>query len=523
MNVLTCSKHIIKIKRLVIIILIITSPSYTHAQQNVLDTRLSFRLADVSIANVLKSISRKTGYYFTYDTDLIEPEKLTTVRVDNQPLRNILDTIFHDKLLNYSIIDNHIIIYQSVSEYTPVIREEGREPVYTLSGIVTDGDNGQPLPYATIGVKTKGKGTISNYEGEYNLNLTKDFLDDTLVVSYLGFYNRKIPVNQAINSYYNISLTRMYVPIPEVIIRNREPQELIRNVKDRIPENYGRNPAQMIAFYRESVSKRNKLLQYSEAVLELYKSAYTPTIYTDQIKIYKSRKINNMDLSDTLTFKLRSGLDGCLILDGIKNTFDFLKAESYADYNYRMTDIINIGDDAAFVVEFEQKEYLSETALPKGSIYINTTDYGIHAVDFEINQDYINKLERSFIQQTARGFNVKVRSARYRVNYRNINGRYYLNHVRGDLEFYARKRNRMFGNTYFIFFEMSITDIDTVNVTRFTREERAPLHSIFSETINSYDRKFWGTDNFVRPEESITDAISRINARLAEYTSNNSR
>ena len=80
MNVLTCSKHIIKIKRLVIIILIITSPSYTDAQQNVLDTRLSFRLADVSIANVLKSISRKTGYYFTYDTDLIEPEKFTTRR-----------------------------------------------------------------------------------------------------------------------------------------------------------------------------------------------------------------------------------------------------------------------------------------------------------------------------------------------------------------------------------------------------------------------------------------------------------
>jgi hypothetical protein len=258
-------------------------------------------------------------------------------------------------------------------------------------------------------------------------------------------------------------------------------------------------------------------------VLELYKSSYTSTLYNDQIKIYKSRKINNLDQSDTLTFKLRSGLNGCLFLDGIKNTFDFLNEASIVDYNYRMTDIINIGDEAAFVVEFEQKEHLNDIALPKGSIYINTSNFGIHAVDFEINPDYINNLERSFIQQAARGYNVKVRSAKYRVKYRYINKRYYLNHVRGDLEFYARKKNRMFGSTYYIFFEMAITDIDTVNVKRFAREERAPLHSIFSETINSYDREFWGTDNFVRPEESITDALSRINARLSEYSSNNSQ
>ncbi len=523
MNVLAYAEHKIIIKRLVIIILIITVSFITRAQENVLNTRLSFKLNDVSISTVLKSISRKTGYYFTYDTDLIEPDRLTTVRMDNQPLRNILDTIFHDKLLNYSIIDNHIIIYQSVSESTPLIREEGRQPVYYLSGVVTDAGNGQPLPYATIGVKSKGKGTISNYEGEYNLKLTKDFLNDTLVVSYLGFFNRNIPVNQAINSYFNICLTRMYVPIPEVIIRNREPLELIRNAKEMIPENYGRNPAQMTAFYRESVSKKNKLLQYAEAVLELYKSSYSGTIFTDQVKIYKSRKIDNLDQSDTLTFKLRSGLEGCLFLDGVKNTFDFLEAESFTDYNYRMTDIINIGDEAAYVIEFEQKENLDDIALPKGAIYISTSNYGFHAFDFEINQDYINKLERSFIQQAARGFNVKVRSAKYRVNYRYINNRYYLNHVRGDLEFYARKKNRVFGSTYYIFFEMAVTDIDTVNVKRFTREERAPLHSIFSETINHYDREFWGTDNFVRPEESIKEALSRINARLGEYTSNNSQ
>ncbi|MDT8401630.1 MAG: carboxypeptidase-like regulatory domain-containing protein [Bacteroidales bacterium] len=523
MDVLAYAGKNIVTRSLVIMILIITGSSVLHAQENILDTRLSLRFSEASISTVLKSISRKTGYYFTYDTDLVEPERLTRVRTDNRPLKSILDSIFHDKLLRYSVIDNHIIIYRSVNDSTPLLREEGREPVYTLSGTVTDAESGEALPYASVGIRSRGKGTVTNYEGEYTLKLAKEYLEDTLVVSYLGFYNRQIPVVQAVNSHFNVELTRMYIPIPEVLIRNREPMELIWKAKGNIPANYGSNPVQMTAFYRESVAKRNKLLTYSEAVLNMYKSSYTATLYNDQIKIYKSRKINNLEPSDTLTFKLRSGLDGCLFLDGVKNTFDFLTAESFSDYDYRMTDIVNIGEEAAFVIEFEQKDHLNDIALPKGSIYINTSNYGIHAVDFEINEEYIDKLERSYIQQAAKDFNVKIRSAKYRVNYRYINNRYFLNHVRGDLEFYARKKNRLFGDTYTIFFEMAVTDIDTVNIQRFAREERAPLHSIFSETINSYDRQFWGTDNYVSPEESIREALSRINARLGEYKTNNSQ
>lgn len=511
-------------EKILISLILITAFSFATAQENdVLEKRLTLRLNNVSVSNILKTISRRTAYHFTYDTDLVEPGRISSVRADERPLKNILDSLFYDRALDYSIIDDHIIVYRLVSDSTPLIREEGRKPVYKLSGVVTDADSGQPLPYASIGIKSRGKGTVSNYEGEYDLNLSKDFLNDTLIISYMGFYSRMIPVNQAINSHYNIELTRKYVPIPEVIIRNRQPRELIRLARERIPDNYGRSPARMTAFYRESVSKKDKILLYSEAVLELYKSSYAGTLLNDQVKIYKSRKINNLDQSDTLTFKLRSGLDGCLSLDGVKNTFDFLREESFDDYDYTMTDIINIGEEAAFVIEFEQKETINDLALPEGVIYINTGNYGIHGAEFEINKEHIDKLERTLIQRTARGFRVKARSLQYRVNYRYINGRYFLNHVRGDLKFFAREKGRLFGSEYSIFFEMAVNDIDTVDVHRFNREERAPVHSIFSETIEGYDPEFWGTDNFVAPEESIREALSRINARLGKYSSDNSR
>ena len=156
----------------------------------------------------------------------------------------------------------------------------------------------------------------------------------------------------------------------------------------------------------------------------------------------------------------------------------------------------------------------------KGAIYINTDNYGIHAVEFEMNRKYIDKLEKTFVQRNARGYSVKPKSIKYRVGYKYMNNRYFLSHVRGDMEFFARKKKKIFGNTYNLFFEMAVNSVDTVNVKRYARDERAPLHTVFSETINNYDPAFWGTDNFLRPEEDIQEALVRIGARLSRFTNN---
>ena len=95
-------------------------------------------------------------------------------------------------------------------------------------------------------------------------------------------------------------------------------------------------------------------------------------------KLYKSRKIENSNRSDTLAVRLKAGLSTCLELDGAKKIFDFIDQQSMPDYIYRMTDIVTYDDESAYVVDFEQRENV-ETALFKGTIYINTADFGITA------------------------------------------------------------------------------------------------------------------------------------------------
>jgi hypothetical protein len=312
-------------------------------------------------------------------------------------------------------------------------------------------------------------------------------------------------------------MKREFISIPEIIIRNQIPQEVINKALYSVPKNYGTSPALLTAFYREGVLKRNKLQSYSEAIIRIFKSPYSGTLLNDQIKILKSRKIENISLKDTLTIRLKAGLSTCLQLDGAKSPFDFLLFANMPEYNYRITDIISFDEEAAYEIEFEPREGV-ELPKFKGSVFINTTDFAILHTYFELSSEFLNEMKDAFISTSSKGFRTWPISVRYSVSYRKANGRYFLSHVRGDLNFLSREKRRLFNSPFEVFFEMAVTGMKTENVSRFEREELAPIHSIFSKTITSYDPDFWGDQDFLKPEENLLQALQNMKVRLQEFS-----
>lgn len=485
-------------------------------QETVLDSPFSFRSGQVKTSHALEIISKQTGYSFTYDSRLIDAERKVQLEYRNTPLRSILSGIINNDSLVYSVIDKYIII--SKPEKKSVYRSEttrGRPDA--VSGKIIDEETGDPLPFATIGFKSVPKGTVSNSNGEFVLNIPEGLRYDTLAVSFLGYMGREIPVSQAVGNDLKITMRREYISIPEIIIRNQIPQEIILKARRAIPRNYGDSPVMMTGFYREGVLRKDELQTYSEAVLQIYKSPYTSTLMNDQIKVYKSRKIENVDLSDTLAVRLKAGLSTSLELDGARNLFDFISPEYIEDYNYRLSDIVTYDDESAYAIDFEQREG-SETPLFRGTIFINTSDFGIYNAEFEISPARINKIKESFITSSAGGFITWPVSVKYSVSYRKVDGRYFLSHVRGDLLFNSKQKKKLFNSQFKVFFELAITDTELKSVKRFEREELAPVHSVFSKTITSYDPEFWGDQNFLRPEENLLQALKKMRVKLQEFS-----
>jgi hypothetical protein len=513
------SSHDCIIKRIsgiaLLVLLFNTYPAIS--QESILDSAFTFQAGMVKTGNALNIISRRTGYYFTYDSKLIDTERKAFLNFSRVRLQTILDSVLQNDSLKYSVINKYIIIYKVASRPDEKAGVKPEREVSYISGIITDFETGDPLPFATIGIISTGRGTVSNNNGEFGLKIPRESINDSLSVSYLGYYSRKIPVMQAINNFFNIRMMREYIPIPEIIIKNQVPQEIMRKAYASIARNYGSSPANMRAFYREAVLKKSTLQIYSEAIIDIFKSSYSGSIFSDQMKIIKSRKTENLGLKDTLTIRLKAGLSTCLLLDGARNTFDFLLPENYSQYDYRMTDIVTVDDESAYVIEFVQKPMVN-IPLFKGSIYINTYSYAIIQAEFEINPQYINDVREEFINTAAKGYKMWPTSIKYYVNYRKMYDRYFLNHVRGELNFTAKQNKRLFSSTFSVFFELAVTDIKIENVTRFDRDEVAPTHSIFSKTISSYDPEFWGDMDFLKPEENLLQALKNMKAKMQEFS-----
>ncbi|MCE5345245.1 MAG: carboxypeptidase-like regulatory domain-containing protein [Bacteroidales bacterium] len=500
----------------IVILILIAWQQRADCQRNILDSTFTFRAGTVKTGNALEIIRKHTGYNFTYDSRLIDEEEKTEMTFRDTKLEVILKNILHKDSLSFSVIDKFIIISYRKKELPspPADRSSITDKINYLTGRIVDDETNEPLPFATIAIKNKGKGTITNNNGEFGLKITSDLMDDTLSVSYLGYVGRELHVKEALADN-KISLKKEFIPIPDIIIRNQRPQDIILKARSSISSNYGNTPASMAGFYREGILKRNELKTYSEAVLKIYKSPYTGTLLSDQIKVLKSRKIETTGTHDTLSVSLKAGLSTCLELDGAKNIYDFISIESIQDYRYRITDIVTYDEEQAYVIEFEQRENITEP-LYKGTIYINTYDFGILHAEFEVNPSLIHKMKNSFISNQTRGFDTWPVSVKYSVSYRKVNDRYFLSHVRGDLLLYSNQKRRLFKSQFKVFFELAITDIDLKNVTRFEREERAPIYSIFSKTIKNYDPSFWENQNFLRPEDDLLQALKNMNVRLQE-------
>jgi len=487
-----------------------------NCQEAILDSLFTFNAGEVKIITALEIITRQTGFNFSYDSRLVDNESMTEMTFNSVKLRVILESITKNDSLDFSVIDKYIIFSRREKLLSqPADSVPGLKTDY-ITGNITDEETQEPLPYATVVLKNRGKGTVTNNNGEFGLKIGKDMLNDTLTVSYLGFVNSEILVNEAVLSNLNIPLKREFISIPEIIIRNQIPQEIIYKAIRSIPDNYSNDPVYLTGFYREGVLKRKTLQNYSEAILKIYKSSYSGSLLGDQIKVLKSRKIENTGKKDTLTVRLKAGLRTCNELDGVKNTFDFIDFKSMPDYSYRMTDIVTYEEESAYEIDFEQKEEI-DLPLYKGTIYINTVDHAILYAEFELNQAFLFKMKESFITNSTRGFNTWPVSVKYSVSYRKLNKTYYLSHVRGDLLFASKKKKRLFNTQFTVFLELAVTDIDMNNIARFDRDEVAPIHSVFSRVITSYDPLFWGNQDFLRPEDNLLQELKNMNVNLQEF------
>ena len=493
----------------------------TLGQVALLDKIITIPKQNTTLYEALNQISDKADCLFIYDSQVVESDKRVKLVANHLPLRQVLDNILANPQLTYKVIGKHILIYSTKRETRAAIPPLRSVPVkdtiknILIRGHIFDSENKNAIPYVAIGITEENIGTITNADGYFALSVPASFSGSSLVVSHLGFIGQRIPIQLLNEQQVDIYLTRRIISIQEVIIRYIDPDILIRKAMEQRKVNYNPEPVYTTSFYREGVQKNNRYISYSEAVFKVYKSPYTQSEHSDQVKLLKSRKIQNSEPRDTVFLKLKAGILSALQLDIVKSIPDFLDLSQPLLYNYTYSDLVSNNAGDAYAVTFVQKEGIKE-ALYRGTIYIDKESFAILGADFEINPAFLDVAAQNLILKKSRNLIVKLENISYTVSYTTFNGKYYLNHVRADIRLKTRLRKRISSDNFSTFLELATCDIDTANVAKFPRQEVIKPNVVFSDAPYNSDISFWGEYNFIAPEEKLSEALSKIIGKIEE-------
>jgi len=394
-------------------------------------------------------------------------------------------------------------------------QEEKTENFKQYRGEVVDGSSKKALVFATLSVEGTNISTITNTEGSFLLKIPESITDGTVVVSFLGYKSKNIPLSQLKSNKNKISLIISVTELSEVNINApKDAAALVRETLARKGDNYFDDPTLMTAFYRETIKKRRKNVSLSEAVVNIYKTPYS-SLRKDAVELYKARKSTDYSRLDTVALKLQGGPFNTLYVDIIKYPEYIFAEGAITDYKFTFSRSTRINDKLIYVIKFDQLETISDP-LYKGELFIDVENRTLTSAIYTLNITDREKAARLFVRKKPAKVDVWPTEVAYRVDYREKGGKWYYGYSNVLLEFKVDWEDKLFNSVYSMTAEMAVTDWEK-NITGELPKNRERLKKsiiLSDEAIGFSDPDFWGQYNIIEPEKSIESAIKKIQRQL---------
>lgn len=143
-------------KYLLLVLMLFAFCGQNLRAQYLLNKQVSVNAHNALLADVLKSVAKQGGFYFSYSGDVVPETKTVSLSMSGRSVRQVLDALLDGKY-QYRERDNYIII------------QEGDG--YVVSGYVIDKKTGDKISYASVYEKQQLVSTITNEQGYFKLKL----------------------------------------------------------------------------------------------------------------------------------------------------------------------------------------------------------------------------------------------------------------------------------------------------------------------------------------------------------------
>lgn len=174
--------RIMRISTFLLMVCVFCSYAGNAHSQN---AKVSIRMNNVKPDKILNEIENQTDYLFIYNNQ-VDINKITSVKVKNEAVAQVLDRILSGTGINYELEGTHIILT------TEAIKDlHAQQQAKTVTGTVTD-VSGEPIIGANIRIKGTTTGTITDIDGNFSIKAEPQ---SVIEVSYIGYLTQETVIN----------------------------------------------------------------------------------------------------------------------------------------------------------------------------------------------------------------------------------------------------------------------------------------------------------------------------------------
>lgn len=168
---------------------------------------ISLKMSNVSVKKAMTELQTKSGYSFVYIAGDVDTDR--TVSINASQLKDAVAQILKGQNVSYEIQGKNIVIKKGSQQQ--VTSSEKKKKV---TGTVKD-SNGEPIIGATVVEKGTTNGTVTDFDGNYILELSDNGI---LAISYIGYKSQEYSVAKIKQGQLSVTLKEDTEVMDEVVV-----------------------------------------------------------------------------------------------------------------------------------------------------------------------------------------------------------------------------------------------------------------------------------------------------------------
>ncbi len=463
----------------------------------------------------LDSIARLNKLELTYSEDLVNLQKTIYPTCDSMAFEDYIQMLAYECHLDIQPKGQYLIVTNPKSQTIKV------------SGKLIDLNSREPLPFAHILQRDWGTGSITNSDGEFELQIPSVLSGMKLEFSSLGYADTSIIIPDADTLPLAVDIRPKPFNLNEILVlpNGNTAEDLVRMATKRIKRNYHRKRAQMEAFYRRTGFRDSTFVQLIEAALLIEDKGIDMPSITSKIQIKEVRKSKNYLVPHSPKYQwaykrlekmIHGGHRNMLYrayanpVRGYKNDWWYKPLTDYETFKYEFEGAMWLDSVKVYKVLFEYNalypngkrasEY--KHSFHGGHIYIDANDYGIHKMEYLYRLMPEHKNAKYHIRDGI--------FDQSEISYQKIEGKYYLKYINDLAPTNAKtiiyenpdvdEENKTIKHRQWAETLLVITNVVTKRQERerISRKDLLDRHENSYESNYPYNAEFWTNYNMIK-------------------------